>query len=506
MSEAPTHSVRRRVAIGATFMILLRLSFRAIGLVNTYILVRLLLPSDFGLVGLATLAYSVFDTLSQLSFQLAIIRMESPKRVHYDTAWTMGVLRGAAIALLIVATAPLLADFIDEPRVIQLSYVLAFLGVIGGFENVALVDFQRSLQFERIFWYQVLAKFAGVLVAIPAAFLLRNYWALICGIAASKFASLFLGYFLKPYRPRFSLAGWQDLFGFSKWLMITNVLGVIDNYCMTLTAGRVAGTPAIGIYQIAYEIGSLPASEIAAPIRDPIYAGYSSIANDLSLLRRHFLDNLALLITVITPMSVGICLMAGPLTTLLLGQKWLAAIPLIRLTAFFALFEAIGHSAGSVYMALHRQRRFVGLYSLIVAVRVPAIIAGAYLDGIYGATAALALTSVLNMVLWNGSVPAELNIAARDYLSLSWRTAVASLLMAAGVSILLEAWQSTLELVPNLVRTGVICAVGAGIHVATQYCLWFVSGMPPAAEAQLLQLVRALKFRVVATVRGALAS
>src|SRR6185437_8234978 len=202
MSEAPTHSVRRRVAIGATFMILLRFAFRAIGLVNTYILVRILVPSDFGLVGLATLAYSVFDTLSQLSFQLAIVRMESPRRVHYDTAWTMGVARGAAIAVLIVATAPLLANFVGEPRVIPLSYVLGVLGLIGGFENVALIDFQRNLQFDRIFWYQIIAKAVGVLVAIPTAFLLRNYWALVCGIAASRLASLVLGYLMKPYRPR----------------------------------------------------------------------------------------------------------------------------------------------------------------------------------------------------------------------------------------------------------------------------------------------------------------
>jgi len=429
--------------------------------------------------------------------------MESPKRVHYDTAWTMGVLRGAVIAALIIATAPLLADFVGEPRVVQLSYVLAALGLVSGFENVALVDFQRNLQFDRIFWYQVLAKLAGVLIAIPAAYILRNYWALVLGIAASRLASLMLGYLMKPYRPRMSLAGWQDLFGFSKWLMITNVLSVIDNYCMTLTAGRVAGTPAIGIYQIAYEIGALPASEVAAPIRDPIYAGYSSIADDLIMLRKHFLSNLAILIMIITPMSLGISLMAEPLTHLFLGQKWIAAIPLIRLTALFALFEAIGHSASSIYMTLHRQGRFVALAAIIVSIRVPAIIVGALVAGVYGATVAMTFTGLLNMVLWNACVPAELNVKARDFLSISWRTVLAGLVMSASVLVLLKSWPSSSDTIAIIVRGLAICAAGACVSIATQIGLWCLSSFPASAEAEALHVVRALTERAIGDMRRA---
>src|SRR6185437_9112345 len=167
---------------------------------------------------------------------------------------------------------------------------------------------------DRIFWYQIAGKLGGAAVAISTAFLLRNYWALICGIVAGRLTTLLCGYVMRPYRPRFTLAGWHDLFNFSKWLMVSNFLSVIDNYCMLLTVGRVAGTAAIGTYQIAAEIGALPASEIAAPARDPVYAGYSQVADNLALLRRHFLSNLSLVIAIITPMSLGICVMAEPIS------------------------------------------------------------------------------------------------------------------------------------------------------------------------------------------------
>src|ERR1700683_4394730 len=104
--EDAIHSVRRGVAAGAFFMVLLRFSFRLIGLVNTFILVRLLLPSDFGLVGLVTAAYSILDLLSQMSLQMVIIRMPAPTRDDYDTAWTLGLIRGLLIAVLLVSAAP----------------------------------------------------------------------------------------------------------------------------------------------------------------------------------------------------------------------------------------------------------------------------------------------------------------------------------------------------------------------------------------------------------------
>lgn len=494
-------SVRRRVAVSASFMVALRLSFRGIGLASTLILVRLLSPGDFGLVALASLAYTVFVGLSELSFQLAIIRMANPQRIHYDTAWTMGVVRGAVIAVMVIATSPFLAAFIGEPRVIPLSYILGALALFGGFENIALVDFQRSLQYDRIFWYQIAGKIAGVAVTIPAAIVLRNYWALICGISATRCVTLLLGYVIKPYRPRFSLAGWSDLFNFSKWLMVTNVLTIIDQYCMTLTVGRIAGTNAMGIYQVASEIGSLPASEVAAPIRDPIYAGYSSIAGDLELLRNHFLSNLSWLVAVIAPLSLGIFMMADPITALFLGHKWMAAVPLIRLTALYALFDAIGHSAVSIYMTLHRQRRFVQLDTLIVAIRVPAIVIGAYIDGVTGAAIALALTAVLNMVIWNGWVPKELGVRPGDYWLASWRTMLSSAVMMVTVAALLNAWPPPVNTVPALIRFAGICLLGAGSHVVTQYSAWLLSGSPPTVESELLHLARGVVRRVVFVIR-----
>jgi hypothetical protein len=121
-----------------------------------------------------------------------------------------------------------------------------------------------------------------------------------------------------------------------------------------------------------------------------MYAGFARVADDRAALRQQVLDGLALMMTIIVPLSIGIALMASSITRLGLGQSWSETIPLIRLCAFYALFDAIGHFTHNVYTVLHRQRRFVGVFTVALAVRLPSVVMAAIWYGVTGAAAAMA--------------------------------------------------------------------------------------------------------------------
>ena len=81
------------IALSSAYLIGGQLCMRGIGLISTVILVRLLSPQDFGIAALATTIYVILDTLTATGFNMALIRMSDPTRVHYDTAWTLGIIR-----------------------------------------------------------------------------------------------------------------------------------------------------------------------------------------------------------------------------------------------------------------------------------------------------------------------------------------------------------------------------------------------------------------------------
>lgn len=492
----PKISLGQQIAKGAIFMVALRIAFRLMGLLSSLILLRLLAPTDFGIVGLVTAALSILDVLSELSFQAGLIRMPKPQRIHYDTAWTLGIMRGAVMALLLVAISPLLAKFVDDPRIVHLSFALAAIALLQGFENIGIVDFQRRFQFDRFFRYQIFGKLAGVCVCVPAAFAFHSYWALMAGIAATRLSMTAMSYLVSPYRPRLSLAAWRDLFDFSKWLLVSNLQWVIDANIMTFMTGRVAGSAAIGLYQVANQVASLPASEVAAPIRQPMYAGLSRAADDMSELRRQTLDGLFLTLAVVAPMSIGISLMASPIVNLFFGWKWIAAIPLVRLCALYALCDAIGHFTHNLYIVTHRQRRFVGVFTVALAVRIPAIVLGATFYGVYGAAVALAVTAAFNMVLWSANIFPLVGISFRDIVRGTWRTVFGVLVMAAIVMWLSDLWPEPRDIPEGLLRSAIICVIGAATHIGAQLTAWRLCGEPTGAERHLLKSARAAAVRL----------
>lgn len=483
---APEASLGRRIARSVVFMVALRGAFRLIGMVSSLILLRLLAPSDFGAVGLVTAALAILEILGELSFEAGLVQMAAPQRMHYDTAWTLGLIRNAVMAFGIALAGPWLAAFVADPRIVHLADALAAITLLQGLENVGVVDFQRRLEFDRFFRFQIFGKLAGVAVALPLAFALRNYWALMAGIAATRLSMTALSYAMSPYRPRLSLAGWRDLFDFSKWLLVANLEWAVDSYAMTFLAGRVAGPAAIGLYQVANRVASLPASEVAAPVRGPMYAGMSRTVHDMPQLRRQTLSGLFLSVAVVAPMAVGIALLAQPIVDLFFGWKWVAAIPLVQFCALAALFDSVGHYTHNLYLVTHRQRRFVGVFAVALAVRIPAIVAGAWFAGINGAAFAMMVTAAFNMVLWSANILPLVGIPFRAVLAGIWRTAFAALVMTAIVLWLSRLWPEPRDFAPGLIRFAVLCLVGGLTHIATQFTAWRLSGDPAGAEHHLI--------------------
>ncbi len=495
-ATAPLGSLGRRVAVGAAFMVAMRFAFRGIGLVNTLILVRFLTPTDFGIVGFATLAFSVLDQLSDLSSGLALIRMENPRREHYDTAWTLGILRGCLCALLFAASAPILASFIHEPRVRTLSYVIAALAMLQSCENPGMVDLQRDLRFDRLFWCGVISKVLGTAACIAVAVLMRSYWALMAGIVIGRVASLALSYVASRYRPRFALAAWRELLNFSKWMLIVNIQNLIDSYATVFTIGRMNGAAAIGYYQVAYQIAALPVSEVAAPARQPIYAGYARVAHDPALLRQQFLDGFGLIFLLVTPACVGVALLAEPITHLFLGQQWMIAVDVVALCAFYALFDSVAHFCTPLFFVLHRERSFVHIFSVVLAFRVPGMILGVYLYGVEGAVFAMMVTAVLNLVLWLWRVAPLIELGVRQVVRAVWRTVAGTCVMAGVVWISAAHWAMPQEEAAGLLRFACLCSLGAAVHFAVQFSLWVASGMPGGAETTIVNVTRAASKRL----------
>jgi lipopolysaccharide exporter len=478
-----------RVAKAALWTILLRLVFRLIGLVNQLILVRLLVPEDFGLIASAGVIYSMLDMLSSLSTSMALMQMPNPSRNMYDTAWTLGILRGLAISVALLLSASAMGEFMQDDRITRIVQVLSIASLISGFESVGMVILARRLEFQRIFLYQSLNKVLGFMIVMPIAIMYRSYWALVFGGFAARFLTIPLSYAFAPYRPAFSLVHVRELLHFSKWLFVNNMLTMVDNSLMTMTLGRLYGPREVGLYQVSLDLGAMPASEIAAPIRGPMYAGYARIADDVAALREHVLSGFALLVMIVLPMSAGIAATSDFVAHVALGAKWTDAGPIVTWSALYALFDAIGHFTGNVYIVRHAQRPYVVIMAVALIIRIMLVVPAALYGGVHAAVAWLAISALINAFLWFAWLRPLIHGTWGDFCRATWRSVAATGIMVTCVAAAQLIWPREQALPAMMLQWAILCGLGAVVHIGMQLLLWQVAGRPSGPEMQIMGAV-----------------
>jgi len=479
-----------QIAKGATWMILQRFAVRSIGLLSTIILARLLMPADFGLVALAMGLIVVLDLLLEMGFELALIQKQTSDKTQYDTAWTLSVIRGVVLGAALLLAARPLAQFYDDPRLIQIVAWLAVATVISGFQNIGCIEFRRDLRFDREFTLLVWSKVISFLVTLGAALTWGDYRALVAGIVVGKAVTVNLSYIMHPYRPSLSLQGWKSFLNFSKWLAANNIATVIHNRMDTFVIGKVAGTGPLGLYTVAYEISNLATTELIWPITRVLFPGFSRIAGDKPRLARGFLDSLGAMAFLAIPLGVGIALTAHHIVGIFLGDKWAVIVPLIQILTLYGLINLPTANSGSLYLAIGRPDVLVLRTLPSVAVLVPGLIFGTMLFGSTGAAWALVASAVVNFLVNFYFIRRELSVGISEALSAFKRPAAAAFVMFIVVATLEYFWPPETQMLFLILQAAVIVTVGAATYFAVCLGLWLLAGRPQSVEQKVVVIIR----------------
>jgi lipopolysaccharide exporter len=347
-------TVNHKIAIGAIWSLVTRLTIKLLGFISTMILARILFPEDFGLIALTMTMVALFEIFTSFSFDINIIQKGNVTDNTLNSAWTCKVISGLILTVLLFVFSGLLADFFNDERLNLLIGVIALLPLVKGFENIGFVLFRKELDLKKEFTLEVTAKVTSFVVTISSAFILRSYWALVIGMFTNSLVRVVLSYTMHSYRPRMSLIEARELFGFSKWLLLNNLLIFFNHKVTDLVIGRQMDASELGHYSLAYEVSNLPTTELVFPLSRAVFPGYAKLKNDLEALKNSFLKFTSLIVYVASPICFGMAATSEELISVLLGDKWAAVVPMIPLLAFYGLLRCAVQNTGSIYLVLNK--------------------------------------------------------------------------------------------------------------------------------------------------------
>ncbi len=366
--------LNKKVAIGYLWNLLAKWLNRSIGLISMLCLVRILEPADFGIVALASIVMAFFVMISSAGTEKYLIRADNCSTEMLDSAWSLNITLKLACSVTLALLASQLANYMKEPALAGVLLVACLIPLISSLKNIGLVKYERDLNYKPLTQLSVLVKLLSVPTTVLLAFYLQNYWALIIGMVVAEVISVFGSYVIHPFRPKWSAKLWRQQWSFSKWHLISTTTGYVRSRIDAILLGRYLTSNDVGIYRVSQEFAWLPFTELIAPATSSMYAGITKVREDKELLNNSILRYLAISYLLVIPSVFGIYALSGLFTSVVLGEKWLDAAPIIGLLALLMLSMPLNISLQSVLTNLSKIKHLVLLDMVMIAAIVSIIL------------------------------------------------------------------------------------------------------------------------------------
>jgi PST family polysaccharide transporter len=479
---------------------------RVLGFASTLVLARLLTPTDFGLVAMAVVVTAGLELLTLFNLDMALVQVKQLERRHLDSAWTVNLALGSALALAITVLTIPVAAFYREPRLEWLMPVLALKYLIESAANPGVVEFRRALAFRPEFHLQIWPKFAGIAVALPLAWWWRDYRALLAGLLVNATVACLLSYALHPYRPSWCLSEARGLFHFSRWLLLNNMMSFLRTRGADLIVGRMLGPASLGIFTVAWELSHLPSTEFLGPVNRVLFPSYVQLAHDPERLRDGFRVTLGWVTLIILPLCAGVAALAYPFVRVLLGEKWLEAVPLVAVLAIAGAALVPQATTGSVYNALGKPSLVALTGALHACILIPLLLAATPRYGLLGAATATLAYSVVGCIVTYCIFLRKTPIRLGDLVRVCWRPLIGCIALYAGVRLFVTGRTHAEGFVDNAVTLLAGSLIGAAIYVAVVLLLWLLAARPESAEQTLLRYASRARIARKTLIRAATGS
>jgi len=447
---------------GAGWLVASRCLGRFIDFFTLLIMARMLTPVDFGLTALAMSCVAIVDMVLEIPVTQALVRLPHVDKAHLDTGFTLGALRGLAIALLLLTVAGPFSWINGDPQLMPVILVLAFAPIARGLASPGLVLFIRELGFLRNFLLETGGKLAAFCLAVATLLLGGGYWALVVNFVAAPVFGSAISYCLAPYRPALSLVCLSDFTRFVGWFTCAQFVSAVTWQFDRILLGLGGSKDVMGRYAVAADLSVMPTQSLIGPALQPIMAAFARIKGEDQRLRLAFLRAARFSMLASVPCSLGIALTSDLIVEVILGPQWHGVDWLLCLLSLSVLATPYFQTLYSLSLALDRPEVIFRLNLYDLAVRVPAIAIGFLQWGAVGMAAGRLFAAAIMAVFFLRWLCSLLAISMAEQLANLWKIAVAGVVMVAGVLTLrgtIAAWH-----MPALAELICIAAVGALLY------------------------------------------
>jgi O-antigen/teichoic acid export membrane protein len=353
--DFPRDQLRTRVVRGTAVNAVALALIDGLVLVQGLVVTRLLGPEAIGLYGVVTVTAMTILSLKRVGIDEAYVAQDEPdQEAEFQRAFTLELILSSGFALVLLASAPVVAAVYDDDRLLALTAATAYLPLAFALQSPAWVFFRR-MDYVRQRLLQLVVPVVTFAVTVPLAAAGVGVWSLVIGPAAGNLAGVAAALVASPYRLglRYDGATARRYLRFSVPVLLSLLAALVVAQGQILAFDLDRGLVWVGFVTLAATLSRYidRADQI---VTQTLYPAICALRGRTRALEELFVrSNRATLLWVL-PACALVVLFADDLVSYVLGEEWRRAVPLLQGLALATALGQVGYGWFSYYRAHER--------------------------------------------------------------------------------------------------------------------------------------------------------
>lgn len=372
-------SLRKKSVLGVFWVFIQQFSNQAVTFIISVILARLLMPSDFGLIGMVAVFMSVSQILLNSGLTQSLIRESEPTQSDYSTVFYFNIGVGIVLYIILFFAAGLIADFYTQPILTNIIRVYSFIIVINAFGAVQFTRLTKQMEFKAQMMVTVPSIIVGGAFGVILAFMDFGVWSLVYMSLVQAVLRTVQIWLRSKWIPSwdFSKEKFKYHFGFSYKLGLSGLINSLYSNLYQILIGRYFSAAQLGFYTRADSMKNLPVANISTALNKVTYPLFAEIKEDQLRLKKAYKMVMVSVLFILTPVMVYLMVIAEPLFRLLLTEKWLPAVTYFQILCLSGILYPL-HSynlnilnvkgRSDLFLKIEVLKKFFGIFIIILTI------------------------------------------------------------------------------------------------------------------------------------------
>ncbi|MDB5031896.1 lipopolysaccharide biosynthesis protein [Mucilaginibacter sp.] len=356
-------SLKEKAVSGLLWSLWQQVSSKLVSFCISIFLARILDPAEFGLIAMLSLFIAIGNTLLDSGLTTSLIRTTDADQRDYSTIFYFNLAGSTLIYVLLFLTAPLIADFYNQPLLKNIVRVYGIILIINAFFGVQSTLLIKEMKFKKQTNMQIPAAIGGGILGIVLAKMGYGVWSLVWMGLCTSFLSTAMHWITSDWRPAliFDKKCFKNHLNFGYKMTLSGILDTVYQNLYLIIIGKYFSASQLGFYSRADAVSQLPIGNISTAINKAAYPMFAEISDDVVKLKNVYKKLMQQVLFWNAPSLIFLCVIARPLFHLLLTDKWLPAVPYFQILCISGIMYPLHSYNLNVLKVLGKSALFLRL-------------------------------------------------------------------------------------------------------------------------------------------------